>query len=160
MAEIEIGDVKMSGSKMLLLIPILGTLIGGAWGAFEVYQRLLDAEQAIQEYVAPDMSSINEQLAVLEVRAEELTSEVNRVENYVSRESRRLGGNITNIETLARAVDKNTAETQRELRNDVYGLETRVNEDIRTTRQDLKDLEKSLEEKIQKLLDNPLNNED
>jgi len=160
MAEIEIGDVKMSGSKMLLLIPILGTLIGGAWGAFEVYQRLLDAEQAIQEYVSPDMSSIHEQLAVLEVRAEELTSEVNRVETYVSRESRRLGGNITNIETLAREVDKNTAETQRELRNDVYGLETRVNEDIRTTRQDLKDLEKSLEDKIQKLLDNPLNNED
>ena len=160
MAEIEIGDVKMSGSKMLLLIPILGTLIGGAWGAFEVYQRLLDAEQAIQEYVAPDMSSIHEQLAVLEVRAEELTSEVNRVETYVSRESRRLGGNITNIETLAREVDKNTAETQRELRNDVYGLETRVNEDIRTTRQDLNDLQKSLEDKIQKLLDNPLNNED
>lgn len=160
MAEIEIGDVKMSGSKMLLLIPILGTLIGGAWGAFEVYQRLLDAEQAIQEYVAPDMSSIHEQLAVLEVRAEELTSEVNRVETYVSRESRRLGANITSIETLARFVDKNTAETQRELRNDVYGLETRVNEDIRTTRQDLNDLQKSLEDKIQKLLDNPLNNED
>ena len=160
MAEIEIGDVKMSGSKMLLLIPILGTLIGGAWGAFEIYQRLLDAEQAITEYVSPDLSSIHEQLAVLTVRTEELTSEVTRVEGYVARESRRLGVNITSIETLAREVDKNTAETQRELRNDVYGLETRVNEDIRTTRQDLKDLETSLEDKIQKLLDNPLNNED
>ena len=64
MAEVEIGEMKVSGSKALILIPLFGTIMGGLWGGFELYQRLLDAEEAVTEYVAPDMSGINQQLAV------------------------------------------------------------------------------------------------
>ena len=31
----------MSGSKLLIILPLLGTLIGGMWGGFELYNRLL-----------------------------------------------------------------------------------------------------------------------
>ena len=44
MAEVEYAGVKMSGSKLLIILPLLGTLIGGLWGGFEVYNRLLEAE--------------------------------------------------------------------------------------------------------------------
>jgi hypothetical protein len=58
---------------------------------------------------------------------------------------------------LTRAVDDRTAETQRELRDDVYALEEKVNDRLRTIDQDLRDTRKDLEEKIQIILDNPLN---
>ena len=38
MAEIEYGGVKASGSKLLLIIPLLGTIGGGLWGGFEFYK--------------------------------------------------------------------------------------------------------------------------
>ena len=44
MAEVEYEGIKMSGSKMLFILPLLGTLIGGLWGGFELYSRLLEAE--------------------------------------------------------------------------------------------------------------------
>ena len=47
MAEVEYEGIKMSGSKMLLILPLLGTLIGGLWGGFELYNRLLDAEKTL-----------------------------------------------------------------------------------------------------------------
>ena len=47
MAEIEYKGVKVGGSKLLLIIPLIGTLIGGLWGGFEVYQRYLLMEKKI-----------------------------------------------------------------------------------------------------------------
>ena len=31
MAQVEYEGIKMSGSKLLIIIPLLGTLIGGLW---------------------------------------------------------------------------------------------------------------------------------
>ena len=56
MAEVEIGEMKVSGGKALILIPLLGTILGGLWGGFELYQRLLDAEEAVTEYIAPEFN--------------------------------------------------------------------------------------------------------
>ena len=47
MAEIEVAGVKASGSKLLLILPLIGTLIGGLWGGFELYNRLLIAEKKL-----------------------------------------------------------------------------------------------------------------
>lgn len=66
MAEIELGDMKISGGKLLVVIPLLGTILGGMWAGFELYQRLLDAEEAIVAYVSPDFSHYDESLAVLQ----------------------------------------------------------------------------------------------
>ena len=42
MAEIEYGGIKIGGSKLLLIVPLVGTIIGGLWGGFELYSRYLD----------------------------------------------------------------------------------------------------------------------
>ena len=59
---------------------------------------------------------------------------------------------------IARRVDDKTAETQREVRDDVYAMEQKVNERMRTLDQDVRELRKDLENKIKTILDNPLNN--
>ena len=66
MAELEYGGVKASGSKLLLIIPLAGTIIGGLWGGFEVYQRYLDMEARISKFVTPDLSSFDKRIALME----------------------------------------------------------------------------------------------
>ena len=38
MAEIEYKGIKVGGSKLLLVLPLVGTIIGGLWGGFEFYK--------------------------------------------------------------------------------------------------------------------------
>ena len=42
----------------------LGSMIGVLYGAFEVYKDYMDMKEQIQSYVAPDLSGIEEQIAV------------------------------------------------------------------------------------------------
>ena len=39
MAEIEYQGVKVGGSKLLLVIPLLSMIGGGAWAGFELYNE-------------------------------------------------------------------------------------------------------------------------
>ena len=164
MAEVEFGDVKLTGGKMLLIIPLLGSILGAMWGGFEVYQRLLDAEEAVTNYVAPDMSGINQQLAV---QAETLTGPAEDVETQfntlnilldnLQEDIDRIREDTDEVDTFVRNIDETTNDTQRELRNDVYGMETELNDRLRELDAELREMRDDLEEKIERILDNPLN---
>ena len=65
MAEVEYGGIKLGGSKLLLIIPLIGTLGGGLWAGFEFYKDYMDMKEQIQEYVAPDLSEFDKKLAVI-----------------------------------------------------------------------------------------------
>ena len=65
MAEVEIAGAKIKGGKMLLLLPILGTLGGGLWGGFEFYKDYLNMKEQIQNYVAPDLSEFDKNIVFL-----------------------------------------------------------------------------------------------
>jgi len=51
--ELEFGGATITGGKLLLIIPFLGAVGGAMWGGFEVYQRLLDAEEAVINTLPP-----------------------------------------------------------------------------------------------------------
>lgn len=64
MAEIEVGGIKFAGGKMTAVLVALSTAAGVVWGAAEFYGDYMDMKQQIEEYVAPDLSGIEQQLAV------------------------------------------------------------------------------------------------
>jgi len=140
MAEVEYKGIKVGGSKLLLILPLLGTLIGGLWGGFELYNRLLIAEQKLN---ALNPATIENEI----VRLTELTDVIKD----------NLQGEISDASDLARRVDRTTAETQREIRNDVYEMEREMQKRFREMEQDIRDNKAELEEKIQTVLENPLN---
>ena len=140
MAEVEYKGIKVDGSKLLLILPLLGTLIGGLWGGFELYNRLLIAEQKLN---ALNPATIENEI----VRLTELTDVIKD----------NLQGEISDASDLARRVDRTTAETQREIRNDVYEMEREMQKRFREMEQDIRDNKAELEEKIQTVLENPLN---
>ena len=63
MAEIEYKGIKVGGSKLLLVLPLVGTIIGGLWGGFELYNRLLEAESKLNQL---DPQAIQAEVARLE----------------------------------------------------------------------------------------------
>ena len=113
MAEVEYKGIKVGGSKLLLILPLLGTLIGGLWGGFELYNRLLIAEKKLNNL---NPATIEQEI----VRLTELTDVIKEnlqgeIDDAVTRADK--------AENLARTIDGKTAETQREIRNDVYEME-------------------------------------
>ena len=140
MAEIEYKGIKVGGSKLLLILPLIGTLIGGLWGGFELYNRLLIAEKKL---TALNPATIEQEI----VRLTELTDVIKD----------NLKGEISDEADLARRVDRTTAETQREIRNDVYEMEKEMQKRFREMDADIRKNKDELEEKIQTILENPLN---
>ena len=140
MAEVEYAGVKMSGSKLLIILPLLGTLIGGLWGGFEVYNRLLEAEEKLE---ALEPESIQQEIT----RLTELTEIIKD----------NLAGDILEASRLARSVEVSSASTQREVRNDVYAMEKEMQSRFKEMDSDIREMRKELEERIQTILENPLN---
>ena len=65
MAEVEYGGVKLTGSKLFMIIPLVSMLGGGLWAGVEFYKDYMDMKETIQEYVAPDLSDFDKSLAVM-----------------------------------------------------------------------------------------------
>ena len=158
MAEFEFAGMTFKGGKMFIVLTALSTLGGAAWGAFEFYNDYRNMKAQIEEYVAPDLSHIEQQLAVQQETMESLAILVESLDTKLDETKDRLNEEMDKVETIARRVDDKTAETQREVRDDVYAMEQKVNERMRTLDQDVRELRKDLENKIQTILDNPLNN--
>ena len=140
MAEVEYKGIKIGGSKLLLILPLLGTIIGGLWGGFELYNRLLTAEKKLNEL---DPAAIQ--------------AEVQRLESVYDVIREDLKDTIDEAVTLARDVEKSSAATQREIRNDVYEMEREMQGRFREMDADIRANKKELEEKMQTILENPLN---
>ena len=140
MAEIEVAGVKASGSKLLLILPLIGTLIGGLWGGFELYNRLLVAEKKLALM----------QPAQIQAEMDKLVALTDVIKDN-------LQGEITAAVRLAREVESSSAETQRQIRTDVYDMEREMQKRFREMDQDIRDNKDDLEEKISTILENPLN---
>ena len=84
MAEIEYKGVKVGGSKLLLIIPLIGTLIGGLWGGFEVYQRYLLMEKKINSFVSPDLSDYDKRIDLVQQEVTMLQGELTMILDEVN----------------------------------------------------------------------------
>ena len=113
MAEVEYKGIKIGGSKLLLILPLLGTIAGGLWGGFELWHRYQAMEVKIDKYVAPDLSGFDKRIAIIEksftkeMRA--LKSEVSIIKESVivsTDYTRDIKNDIkSDIQTLERIVD-------------------------------------------------------
>ena len=151
MAEIEVAGVKASGSKLLLILPLLGTIIGGLWGGFELYNRLLDAEEKL--------AKLNPTAIINQVESFKTSSELElqNLQDLTTIIKDDLAQDITEAVRLARKVETDTASTQRQIRNDVYEMEREMQNRFREMDADIRKNKSDLEEKIETILENPLN---
>lgn len=146
MAEIEYGGIKVGGSKLLLIVPLVGTIIGGLWGGFELYSRYLAMEEKIQTYVAPDLSGFDKRIELIQTEVDMIQKEMQMVLEE-----------ITLVADVAKEMKNDLRGDVRRIEKIVEDTEARVKDDSREFRDDMKDLEERVELKINKSLNNPLN---
>jgi len=173
MAEIEVAGAKISGGKMLLILPLLSALGGGLWAGFEFYKDYMNMKEQIQEYVAPDLSGLQEQLSVLDANMNKLQESVTEARDYTRDIKIDLKSDIERIEQIVDKTEQRVKDSEYEVRIQLTDQTKEVRElvDLADQRFDnkrdkvssdvdrqLNELEERLKKMVQRALDNPLAN--
>ena len=147
MPSIEYQGLKFSGGKFFIILSLIGAIIGGGWTGYKFYDDYLDMKAKIEEYTAPDLSSYDEQIAVIKSELDMILDEITLVadvakdlKNDMKTDLRQMGNDIRHIT---------------EIDNDV---EDRQKEDTREIFDEIKIIEDNLNLNIDKALNNPLSN--
>ena len=151
MPEVEIGGATIRGGKLLLVLPLLGSLIGALWGGFEFYKDYMDMKEKIKTYVAPDLSGFDKRIAVMESRMNEEIDLFKEEMNVLKDEVKLIAG-------INRDMKVDMKTDIRRIEKIVEDTESRVKEDSREFTRDMKDLKINLSKKIKQALQNPLAN--
>ena len=114
MAEVEYKGIKIGGSKMLLILPLLGTIAGGLWGGFELWHRYQAMEVKIAKYVAPDLSGFDKRIAI--------------IEKSFAKEMRALKTEVSIIKDSVVISTDYTRDIKNDLKSDIQTLERTVDD--------------------------------
>lgn len=152
MAEIEYGGVKASGSKLLLVIPLLGTLGGGLWGGFEFYKDYMDMKEQIQEYVAPDLSGFDKQIAI----QQEHQVTVERHMDFVSEELELFKGEFAGVRDRITENTDYLRDAKHDLKDEMVRMEKhldRIEIEVTKAEDEMRTIAESLETDVRALMD-------
>jgi len=180
MAEVEYGGVKLTGSKLFMIIPLVSMLGGGLWAGFEFYKDYMDMKEQIQSYVAPDLSGFDKQLAVIQEEMKVTKEEVLIIRDAIGEQvqfmrdtKHDLREDLVRMEKILDKVendidkveDEATAlmdRSKKDTRDMIVDANNRFNDKIDGmegyVKRELQQLEDEMNTKLTKALDNPLAN--
>ena len=145
MPSIEYQGMKFSGGKFFIILSLIGAIIGGGWTGYKFYDDYLEMKAKINEYTAPDLSSYDEQIAVIKSELDMILDE------------------ITLVADVAKELKGDMKQDLRSMNNDIRHITTIVNdiedrqkEDTREIFDEIKIIEENLNLNINKALSNPL----
>ena len=170
MAEIEYAGVKVGGSKLLLILPLIGTLGGGLWAGFEFYKDYMNMKEIIANIDTDEIAARN---AVLETKLDEaleysrdikngLRDDIVRLERIVDKVEDDINGVEDDVRTTIDDAEERFEVKRQDLLNqyvaqkDLLMRENTATRDILETK--IQNLEADMEKQLQRALDNPLAN--
>ena len=162
MAEVEYGGVKVGGSKLLLVIPLLSMLGGGAWAGFELFNEFRVLKATVMEYQPPDITGIEQDIAVLQETLVSVSESVELAKDYTRTIKNDLKDDLARQETIMDRLENKVNESQDKIDETIDKANVRF--DARRdalysdTDRKIKELEERLSSKLQRALDNPLAN--
>ena len=154
MAEVELpGGIKFKGGKIFVILTALTTAGGALWGGFEFYKDYLTMKEQIQEYVAPDLSGFDKDIAVMK---EEMDSKTDLIQTEVEMLMSEMEMMMQEIRLVADVAN----ELKNDLRQDVRrvekignDVEQQVKIDSRENSADLKHTSSEIEANMEELKD-------
>ena len=152
MAEIEYGGVKASGSKLLLIIPLLGTIGGGLWGGFEFYKDYQDMKEQIQSYVAPDLSGFDKQIAM----QQEHQITVERHMDFVSEELELFKGEFAGVRDRITENTDYLRDAKHDLKDEMVRMEKhldRIEIEVTKAEDEMRLISDKLNDDVRELMD-------
>jgi len=161
MAQLEYAGIKISGGKLLMAVPLVSALGGALWAGFEFYTDYMDMREKIESYTAPDLSGINERIAVMETLVD---SEVTAVQaDFLGMtESMRefridLAKNLDGVYAQLDNQDTRNRQNVETVRGVINSFEIRMDSKMGRLEDEIDTLERDLDKKIERALNNPLN---
>jgi len=139
---ISIGGYEFTPAKLMVAFTLVSSILGGLYGAFEVYKDYQGMKKKIAEYVSPDLTEVYKKLAVIEENSAKTNDYTRDIKNDLKNDIRRLEG-------VVESVERSTKQSQRETEVEVRAVK-------KETEQELRQVRKEVDSKIQKALDNPL----
>ena len=162
MAEVEYGGIKVGGSKLLLIIPLLSMLGGGAWAGFELFNEFRILKATVMKYQPPDITGIEQDIAVLQETLVSVSESVELAKDYTRTIKNDLKDDLARQESLMDRLENKVNASQDEIDKtiDVAGerFDARRDALYSDTDRKIKELEDRLGAKLQRALDNPLAN--
>ena len=135
---ISIGGYEFTPAKLMVAFTLVSSILGGLYGAFEVYKDYQGMKKRISEYVAPDLSELNKKMELTMQNSEKSVQYTQDIKNDLKQDIRRLEGTVEQVE-------RSSKQTARE-----------TSQDVNEVRKELKALDQGVDRKIQRALDNPL----
>jgi hypothetical protein len=162
MAEVEYGGIKVGGSKLLLIIPLISMLGGGAWAGFELFNEFRVLKATVMEYQPPDITGIEQDIAVIQETLVSVSESVELAKDYTRTIKNDLKDDLARQESLMDRLENKVNASQDEIDKtiDVAGerFDARRDALYSDTDRKIKELEDRLGSKLQRALDNPLAN--
>jgi dsDNA-specific endonuclease/ATPase MutS2 len=181
---ISIGGYAFTPAKLMIAATIVSTVLGGLYGAFEVYKDYMDMKQKIADYVTPDLGEIYKKIEVLEASTNKTVEYSQDIKNDLKADIRRLENVVESVERDSKVAQRDTDKSVQDARKDVRETKQEVNKITRQlekdtatqnkelqrqvetavrqlqkeNEQEIKQLRRELDDKIKKALDNPLTN--
>jgi len=164
---ISVGGYSFTPAKLMIAFTIVSSLLGGLYGAFEVYKDYQSMKQKITEYTAPDLSGFDKRLAVIEENSAKTTDYTRDIKNDLKDDIRR-------NESVTEQIERGVKQAQRETEAEIRQARKEVREDLdkaksevelirremaaarREISREVETLKKEVDSKIQKAIDNPL----
>jgi hypothetical protein len=174
MAEIEFAGVKFTGGKLVGVVMALSTLVGGLYGAFEVYKDYTNMKKKIASYSAPDLSGFDKKLAVMSKTMGTVTKEMASVRNRVLEvqqivrdvrqdtrsDAGKLYSGISAVDGRSRSLDAETRaalrQAEKNIRDITESASARFDGKINGIDAKLNVFEKRQDKKLRDALNNPL----
>lgn len=158
---ISIGGYSFTPAKLMIAATIVSTVLGGLYGAFEVYKDYMDMKDKIANYVTPDLSEFDKRLAVIEEGSAKAQAAIEEganktadytrdIKNDLKADIRRLEKVVEDVERTnkaqAREVDKAVAEAKTEIRAAQKQVDTAANTLNREVQTAMRNMDKQLKE--------------
>lgn len=127
---ISIGGYEFTPAKLMVAATIVSSVLGGLYGAFEVYKDYIGMKKKIAEYVAPDLTEFDKRLALIEENASKTQKAVQEGSDKTAEYTRDIKNDLKNdirrIEKTVEEVERSNKSQQREIDRTVTEVKTEV----------------------------------
>ena len=151
MAEVEVGGIKFRGGKIFVILTALTTAGGALWGGFEFYKDYLTMKEQIQEYVAPDLSGFDKEIALTKEEMKSKTDLIQTEVEMIMQEMEMIMSEIRLVSDVANELKNDLRQDVRRIEKIVNDVEQQIKEDSRDNARDLKETITSIEDDMKKL---------
>jgi len=145
MSELEFGGVKFRGGRLVGILIGLSTLIGGSYGAFEVYKDYTNMKEIIQSY---DASRLDVFAVQIENMEKKFDGKISNIEKFFQSE-------ISTAMELVTSAQGDARDIRNELRKDMNELLDQislVDKRSRQTEQEIRTSQRTAENDVRTLI--------